>query len=201
MTDSSKSLCPRHKFAFTFQTFGETELEVALAESQSFIGELDSEAGCQRWLSLTGRSGTGKTFLMRQIKTMWRQVCSFAQPWEKMDMEWQWVNWPKVIGESMTRDRNLAGSIVDWMDYPVLFIDEIGIDRDKSGWVADALARLLSGRVGKATVLTSNCTLAQLEAIDGRIASRVIRDENRHVEIANTQDFAVRQMVEPARHQ
>lgn len=81
------------------------------------------------------------------------------------------------------------GQLKDLMMDGVVFIDEIGADRDKSGHVRDCLSRLLGARVGKWTVITSNKTLKQIsEDIDTRISSRMIRDGNETV-IVDVPDY------------
>ena len=75
--------------------------------------------------------------------------------------------------------------------WPVLFLDDIGAERDPSGFAAEELNTLLGCRVGKWTLITSNKDADALQAIDGRIYSRLIRDLNRCVGV-NTVDFSER---------
>jgi hypothetical protein len=56
----------------------------------------------------------------------------------------------------------------------------------------DALLRLANQRLGKWTIWTTNLTLAEIGTrVDGRIASRLIRDGNRFVTI-EAGDYALR---------
>ena len=75
--------------------------------------------------------------------------------------------------------------------WPVLFLDDIGAERDPSGFAAEELNTLLGCRVDKWTLITSNKDAEGLRAIDGRILSRMIRDENVCISI-NCPDFATR---------
>ena len=65
--------------------------------------------------------------------------------------------------------------------WPVLFIDDIGAERDPSGFAAEELNTLLGCRIDRWTLITSNKDADGIKAIDGRIASRLIRDRNKVV--------------------
>ena len=54
------------KWDFGFQTFGEAKLCEMLGAAEDFIRDM-AIATAPRWLSLLGRSGTGKTHLARSI--------------------------------------------------------------------------------------------------------------------------------------
>ena len=62
--------------------------------------------------------------------------------------------------------------------WPVLFLDDVGTERDPTGFAADELNTLLGSRMGKWTILTSNLQFDKFRAIDARIASRLVRDQN-----------------------
>jgi DNA replication protein DnaC len=67
--------------------------------------------------------------------------------------------------------------------WPVLFLDDIGAERDTTGFAAEQLNTLLGRRVGKWTILTSNLALDGIAGIDPRIADRIIRQPNLYLEV------------------
>ena len=75
--------------------------------------------------------------------------------------------------------------------WPFLVIDEVTPDNDKWGPAANALINLLSARTGRWTLLTSNLGIAEMEHLDPRISSRLIRDGSKVV-IVDTQDYSTR---------
>lgn len=72
----------------------------------------------------------------------------------------------------------------DWLNKPArdtffLVIDDLGAERDSSGFVKDKMFELLNARMGKWTLITTNLSLKNIaENYDARIASRLIRDGN-----------------------
>lgn len=75
--------------------------------------------------------------------------------------------------------------------WPFLVLDEVGAERDNTGFASEQLATLLGCRVGRWTIITSNMTLEQFRAIDGRIFSRLFRDNGTVVEV-DAKDFGMR---------
>lgn len=77
-----------------------------------------------------------------------------------------------------------------------LVIDDLGAERDESGFVKDKMLELLNRRLGKWTILTTNLSLKNIaENYDARISSRLIRDENR-VKRISAIDYALRALKE-----
>jgi DNA replication protein DnaC len=147
-----------------------------------------------RWLSFLGTSGAGKTHLARKV-WLWFKGSSFfnaeVNPSTKeIYYPGSWVFWPNLASDLLSNSG--YGQLEDLKNEKFVVLDEIGADRDPSGHVRDCLARLLSARVGKWTVLTSNKTLGDIERdIDARISSRIIRDENLLVDV-DVPDYALR---------
>jgi len=84
------------------------------------------------------------------------------------------------------------GRLEDLQTETLIVVDEIGADRDPSGHTRDCLARLLSARVGKWTIITSNKTLGDIQRdIDTRISSRIIRDGSLVVDV-DVPDYSLR---------
>lgn len=147
------------------------------------------------WLTLLGPVGTGKTMLAALILKAWKErLCV----WELLPCGVQQWRGGRFLSVCMFKDRvrrfpsEVAGYIDLLVDYPLLVIDEIGAARDPSGAITDRLFDLLAQRIHKFTIITGNISFESLSALDERISSRMIRDQNRVVEM-NTIDYALRQ--------
>ena len=77
------------------------------------------------------------------------------------------------------------------MEWPVLFLDDIGAERDTTGFASEQLNTLIGARSDRWTILTSNLSLENLGSIDPRIADRIIRRPNIFVEV-NTKSHSLR---------
>jgi len=65
-----------------------------------------------------------------------------------------------------------------------VIIDDLGSERDTTGFIASATDRIINSRRGKWTLITTNLSLQSIgERIDPRVSSRMIRDDNQVVEI------------------
>ena len=160
-----------------------------LAAAKDFVQAMaNPSTKPRRWLSFTGPSGTGKTFMAMMIRDA-------AKKFHHLTYSDTLINpilvryWPKLITALRNGEYHW---IEDLGDANVVFLDEVVVEHDPSGFVTDKLCDLLSRRVGKWTVITSNLTLEKLQAIDNRIASRMVRDGSVVVE-CNTTDYALRQ--------
>lgn len=143
-----------------------------------------------RWLSLLGRSGSGKTFAARTIWDWYKQSPHWGEQFTDGLNAGRFCDWPDVAWH--LQQNEWTGMLDDIAQERVVVIDEIGADRDKNGHVRDCLARLCSKRVGKWTVFTSNMTIDEIEThIDQRVSSRMQRDGSVVVEL-NVRDYFVR---------
>ncbi len=145
------------------------------------------------WLSFLGTSGAGKTYLARRI---WRwyqndsSVCRASIVEGEICYPGSFNSWPKIAGELLSNQG--YWKLEELQLEKLVVVDEIGSDRDPSGHVRDCLARVLSSRVGKWTVITSNKSLGEIQRdIDTRISSRMIRDGNIVVDV-EMKDYALR---------
>lgn len=180
---------------YGYETFGEQCLEDARQKAAAFVNDMATQHK-PRWLSFVGRSGTGKTFLATQIfNFVLRNVAKSY----------------KIFGENSvyfgdciatTADRlaqmwrlNKSSDSSQFVDADLLFIDDIGTTADRSGFITDAMYSLLSRRLGKWTLLTSNLTFAGIsEQFDERLADRMIRDGNVVCKI-DCRSFSIRRLV------
>lgn len=128
-----------------------------------------------RWLTLSGECGCGKTMLAKEAfyliaERTFRSLALDGENWES--------HFATVY--------NLADAwrSGNWLNKPArdaffLVIDDLGAERDSSGFVKDKMFELLNARMGKWTLMTTNLSLKNIaENYDARIASRLIRDGN-----------------------
>lgn len=141
-----------------------------------------------RWITLLGKSGTGKTHCARKLwdkMTIWLdwRACEFLQvP----------IYWPAFVSE--LRSGVAYDRLRDMQKWPVLFLDDICAERDNTGFASEQLNTLLGCRAGKWTIITSNLTLENIGSVDPRIADRMIRDNGIVVEIKTT-SYALRKLT------
>jgi len=167
-----------------FETRADPELIKAATAAQEWATAFKAKES-PRWLSLIGSSGTGKTHICRQLWNYAKQMSD----WSRMDYFAQVVFWPEFVqrlraGDSFEMRREMQR-------WPVLFLDDIGAERDPSGFAAEELNTLLGCRIDRWTLITSNKDAEGIKAIDGRIFSRLIRGNNICVGI-DTKDYSER---------
>jgi DNA replication protein DnaC len=131
------------------------------------------------WLTLIGDSGIGKTHLARAV---WKQFMTenrFETKFNKLENRiygntGMWCSWRRACAEF--RDGSY-GYIEDLSNEWFVIIDDLGAEQDTTGFIASATDRILAGRKGKWTMITSNLFLKEIaDRIDTRIASRMLRD-------------------------
>lgn len=139
------------------------------------------------WISILGASGTGKTHCGRKL-------------WKALESKFNWqgtqhlqheIYWPRFVFE--LRSGNSYDKLRAIMDWPALFLDDVGAERDTTGFAAEQLNTLLGCRVGKWTIITSNLTIEQIGNVEPRIADRIIRHPNQFIEV-NTESWALKQL-------
>ena len=158
-----------------FQPYNE-ETRWALSEIRAWIGEIKANQP-PRWLSLLGRSGTGKTMLSRKAS---KEVGGRFRQWSK-------------IMDALREGHWHAKEML--ISYPILVVDDLAAahETDLSRATMDVLA---ARRLGKWTIWTSNLSLEQVGDVSHRVRSRMLREGNRVVEILNTECWATRQTRE-----
>ena len=170
------------------------QIEKLVTECAKFCMSLKSRA-TPYWLTMLGTSGAGKSFLAKRI-FRWHRDSGLFQDTTREDhgdfevtyaREWCW--WPKIA--SMLKSNDGYGIVRDIETAEFAVIDEIGAELDKSGHVTNRLANMLSARVGKWTVITSNKPMADISRdLDPRISSRMIRDGSVVVDV-DVQDYSL----------
>lgn len=153
------------------------------------------------WFTVCGRSGIGKTMLatalfnycLRNFKSISKDTGDRVSLFE----------FYKIGAATLADTFRIAGYNGYAEQADLLFIDDIGAEKDTTGYAKGKLCELLCRRVNKWTIITSNLTLTELgERYDARISSRIIRGENIFVplywkdketgEIEYVKDYAMR---------
>lgn len=140
----------------------------------------------RHWLSFTGLSGVGKTFLARMALAAAKEAPGMMEH-RTLSCPVVTTYWPTLLNKLREGEYH---RVTDLIAANVVLLDELTIDHDPSGFGADRLCHILSGRVGKWTLITSNLTISQIADIDPRIASRMVRGGS-VVLNCNTQDYAM----------
>jgi DNA replication protein DnaC len=138
-----------------------------------------------RWITLMGETGVGKTHCAANI---WRYMKSVIR-FEDTEYMPRKIYWPQFV--SGLRAGDGFDCLRDMSDWPVLFLDDIGAERDVSGFSSEQLNMLLGCREGKWTIITTNLRLKDIGSIDPRMADRIIRYPNLFAEI-NTISYSER---------
>lgn len=163
-----------------FETLGEPSLEKAKDAAARFVNDaalwLEGKAK-PRWVSFVGRSGTGKTHLAKEIyRYVWRNLGGENDRQKLFCLDFRFAAADELAQQ--WRERKSA-YLPEYERAPLLVVDDMGTVADKSGFVTDAMYTLLSRRIGKWTVITSNLTYSAIsEQFDERLADRMIREKN-----------------------
>lgn len=129
------------------------------------------------WLILSGQSDMGKTHLLRGS---FQAVKQHAKPHHGDGYDPRILVWPEIIlALRSSRGFQTNDLLSDATNWRAVFLDELKADGDTTGYSTGILSNLLSARTGKWTMITTNLTLTQIEAVDARIASRMNRDGSR----------------------
>lgn len=147
----------------------------------------DIKTARPRWLYLYGTPGVGKTYLIRKLLPA---AVKLLKKYEFDPINAAFISWPDIASRLRSGEFSLVGELIA---LDILALDDIGSDRsiERTDFIPEALLRILNGRLGKWTLITSNRSRAALWELDPRIDSRLDRDGNIALEV-NTTDFALR---------
>jgi DNA replication protein DnaC len=136
------------------------------------------------WLTLTARSGTGKTKLARAVYRQFMDQNRFERFYDPLNNRiggntCMFVDWRKFCDDVKGAFDLIDDVCAEWF----VILDDLGAERDASGFIASVIDRILNARRGKWTLITTNLKLRQVaEKIDPRVSSRMLRDGNQVVE-------------------
>lgn len=156
------------------------ELEKSLCEAKRLCLEMASADKPARWLTLLGKSGTGKTMLAKKIKAFFAKHLDYLQD-ERNERGEMWTRrggfkqWVDIVGAMLTGDYTGFPQLKrDWF----VAIDDIGVENPNIRALAlSKLYEVLNARLGLWTVITANLSYEDIgNNLDQRIASRLIRD-------------------------
>lgn len=167
-----------------FQTHQDPQLETMVERCGSFVTAF-KHGEPARWLSLLGNTGTGKTHCARRLWSALR----VRSDWNRAQFVPKEIYWPEFVSD--LRGGDAFDRYRDMMRWPVLFLDDIGAERDTTGFASEQLNTLLGCRADRWTILTSNLLLNQIGKSEKRIADRIIRRPNIFIEI-NTKSHSLR---------
>lgn len=175
----------------TIETRDDAEVIALRDAGELFLAEMHGDRP-PRWLTLLGQSGVGKTHTARAMYALAKKRLGF-QLCPRLGIEqfrtFRFFNWTEACGRMRDGEHDLVKAMraVD-----LLVLDDIGAEYDPSGYVTSQLYRVIDGRMGKWTILTSNLTLAQInDTLDQRIADRMLRDGNK-VQTVEAKSWAMR---------
>jgi len=162
-----------------FDTAGDSALEDALQSTGAFInGMVHHDHRARYWLTLVGTCGIGKTHLAKAVFKTHRHV---------VNKSGKFVRWIDALNYMRDGHHSYAAEL---SKEHLLVIDDIGAEHG-SEYGTQKLLELLDKRMGKWTFITSNLTMERFAELDNRIASRLIRDHNKVLQIVTT-DYALR---------
>jgi DNA replication protein DnaC len=179
------------EFDFRFETFGEKKLREMLAAAQDFVRDMATGAP-PRWLSLLGRSGTGKTHLARGISRFFKAEASIyidRVTGAHLSRQGGFIGWRKIVDQLRNGEYGIMDAVCnDWF----VALDDIGAER-ASDFSVSKLDQIIDARLGKWTVITCNFTREEIaEQMDVRIASRLGRANNVIVDNISVLDYSIR---------
>jgi DNA replication protein DnaC len=185
------------KWDFGFQTFDEAKLSEMLEAATDFIRDM-AIGTTPRWLSLLGRSGTGKTYLARSITRFFKaQAAIYNEPGTGAHLSRRggFIGWRKVVDHLRDGDYGIVDAVCnDWF----VALDDIGAER-ASDFSVSKLDQVVDARLGKWTVITCNFNREEIaEHMDVRIASRLGRGRNVIIDGIYVRDYSTRCQKEVA---
>lgn len=121
-----------------FNTCSDPQLTAMVSAMARFVLAM-KENHPPRWLSLLGTSGNGKTHL---AKRAWRFACK-RFGWDKTGYLPEFIYWPDFVDR--LRSGDAYEHFNDLKNWPVLALDDIGAERDSTGFASEKLNTINGG--------------------------------------------------------
>lgn len=173
---------------FHFDPCKDPSLMKLLRAGAEFASDLCYKYESPRWLTLVGKSGTGKTHMARGIWKTWsRKAMWYEHNGCNLVREGQYHRYAKMVNDMRAGGYGIFQSCAD-CDF--LTLDDVGTEY-ASEFSQRQLTGMLDQRERKWTVLTSNLTLDDIAKIDTRIVDRMMRGNNEVIEV-DTLSYSLR---------
>lgn len=138
-----------------------------------------------RWLTFSGPTEVGKTHLIKGIRSFIQRYNESINLKEKFNYPfYMYFTWPELIQKLMSQEvtidhlRNIGGLFIE----EFLANNYITLNAFTSIEISKA-QEVLNARLGKYTVIDTNKSISEIQQIDPRIASRLLRDNGVVVDI------------------
>ena len=179
---------------FDFETDGDTKLIRILEEAVSFSNDYEPSRKEGYWLTFLGSCGVGKTHLangiLKYVRDHYAQYLNrYGIPQFRSNL---FSYWPDIADALRGGD---YGRLNPLYSADFLAIDDLGAEYE-SDFINSKLQQLLNKRINKWTVITSNLSLHDFSLKDERIASRLVRGENKVIQIDAT-DYYLKHYANP----
>jgi len=186
-----------------FDTCNEDKLVEMRNEATEYAKDLflRKDKGKGRLLSLIGNSGTGKTFLAEQIFQYAKKNLFHSEELRRVSSEMNGFYRGFMFIDCLDlsdklKDFQTKENYLERIRYAYLVVlDDLFSVHDKSGYYASEIIRILNHRRNKFTIITDNNSMRQIADIERRVASRLIRDDAKFVDVGETTDYNLRKYI------
>lgn len=172
-----------------FDMCGDPELIKMVSAVNDLQREMIPVEQKPRWLTILGTTGTGKTYLCRKAQEAIFKRLTVAKKakhqFSNADVEMH--DWPTLVDRFRDGEYYMTEHLIG---LDCLTIDDIGAEM-ATPLGLEKLFRIMNGRVGKWTILTSNLSQKRIREIDPRFDSRLTRDGSVLIEVV-TDDYCRR---------